>query len=192
MTNDSNNPLDVDAWVQMALSGKTLSQEECHDLEQVLIGDEECLVLYESENPVLGDIDEFPLSAVLLSECIEAGLDSYNSGNDQEKDTDGGIQSFRYQLEGEMDRWSAYYLKELIASDSRSAWMLVRSNGPGPYFEGDEVVNVFPTPISAEIYLRSEGYIFKAETPSGKTDSFTDDQIIELLMNSNNAASVSA
>jgi hypothetical protein len=99
---------------------------------------------------------------------------------EQELDDDEIVWTFRGWNE-EKSRSSSYFLRELCAEDGRSAWVLVQCRIRGQAVAVDKMGGLFATPLTAEVHLRADGYVFDGKVPLGKTDTFTDDQIIKMV-----------
>ena len=78
-----------------------------------------------------------------------------------------------------------FFLTHVSSTDGRSAWLLIYSESHGQGGVVQRMENVYTTPLAAEMGLREDGYIFIGDTPSGKVDSFTDEEIFEMARQAN-------
>jgi hypothetical protein len=155
-------------WIDAAHAGQLYNTD--YD-ELCKLMEKEDGFLFNLDWPGFGQLDTFPFSAISLENCI-----FFCEGTDDEE----AVYCFRNQLKSD-GHADYFFLREIIASDGRSAWMLVRCVPRGQLGTGEEIEGLFATPLAAEKSLRADGYIFTGATPSGKTDSFTDDEIVELV-----------
>ena len=127
---------------------------------------------YNSDWPEFGKIDEFGFGAISLdcfvNGCREEGLDN-----------DEIVCLFRAWNDDEHS--SFYFLREVRAENGRSAWVLAQCRSHGQGGPAERMVGLFATPLAAEAHLRANGHVFDTKVPSGKTDAFTDEQIIEMV-----------
>jgi hypothetical protein len=160
----------VDKWVDSVHSGQVIDQTDIDDFQKLLTDAYDYIDFYSSDWSGFGFTDEFPFSAISLQGCI----DNCEGLEDEEV-----CDAFRWGMD-EYD-YIFFFLREVIATDGRSAWILVHSMSMGQGGVVQNMQDVFTTPLAAEISLRADGYIFIGDTPSGKADSFTDEQIFELV-----------
>lgn len=175
----------IQQWVDEVIRSAQLVRTGAYDEVKNMMENEECF-LHNTEWPMFGQIEEFPLSAVCLRDCIEVAKELFEEGQelfDEGYDDDMIVYGFRRYIEHEVEDvvGEPFFLREIIASDGHTAWLLVRSENRGQWGMLEEIVNCFESPLAAEGKLRADGYIFIEPTPSGKVDSFTDEQIIEMV-----------
>jgi hypothetical protein len=173
--NTSTDPKDslqklADKWVDAVHSGQEIDLTEIDQFNELLTEAFEYISFYESDWLGFRGLSEFPFNAVSLQDCI------YNCEGLEGED-------IPYAFRAVIDDYHRifYFLREVVATDGRSAWILVESQSQGQAGVVERMENVFTTSLAAEIYLRAAGYFFIGETPSGKIDSFTDEQIFELV-----------
>lgn len=133
--------------------------------------------VYNSTWHGFGRKDEFPWSAIHSSRIDEHIWDFAINGYDDE-DT---ISSLRNIMDQNDEYIDDYFLREIVAGDGQSAWVLVRGTYLGQAGVKQNIEDLIPTRLAVEKKLRVNGYLFRGDTPSGKTDDFTDDQIIEMV-----------
>jgi hypothetical protein len=164
----------VQKWVNAVHAGQEFTQAEYDEFNEYLYHSETFNSFYGKDWPEFRQVDEFPFSATTLNACIEWCLD-------QELDDEDIPSAFRERMQLlEYDDYF-HFLTEVVAPDGRNAWILVNCHSMGQAGVCEEIAWVFPTPLAAEESLRKDGYIFTGNTPSGKVDAFTDEQIIEMV-----------
>jgi hypothetical protein len=163
----------VQRWVDAVYSEQSFTQAEYAEFDKFISDSGYYLPFYNLEWPEFKAVDEFPFSSIYLDECIENCLN-------QDMDDDEIIESFRIILD-DTDLYNIFYLTEIVAGDGRSAWVLISSHSMGQLGVVDTMAGLFPSLLAAEESLREDGYIFTGNTPSGKIDTFTDEQIIEMV-----------
>ena len=160
----------IDKWADAVHSGQDIEQADIDQFHKTLTDEYGYVDFYNAEWPGCGGVDEFPFSAICLQECIDntCGLE----GDD-----------ILYGFRGILDEYSYmfYFLTHVSSTDGRSAWLLIYSESQGQGGVVQRMEDAFTTPLAAEMSLRADGYIFIGETPSGKVDSFTDEEIFELV-----------
>jgi hypothetical protein len=164
----------VQLWVDAAHSELGVSPSDLDEWNKYLYQSETFFSFYNKDWPEFRKVDEFPFSGKLLGECIEWCLD-------QELDDEDIPSSFRQHMEELDDNDYFHFLTEVKAADGRSAFVLVSCHTMGQAGVCEEMEWVFTTPLAAEMSLREDGYIFAGGTPSGQADTFTDDEIIEMV-----------
>jgi hypothetical protein len=164
----------VQRWVDAAHSELGVSQSELDEWNKYLYHSETFFSFYNGDWPEFQGVDEFPYSGITLDECIEYCLD-------QELSDDDIPGSFRAHMESAYESYYFHFLTGVVAGDGRSALVLVSCHTMGQAGTVQEMAGVFTTSLAAEMSLRADGYIFAGDTPSGQADTFTDDEIIEMV-----------
>lgn len=156
----------VQRCVDAVHSGQALDEADYDEFKK--LGDSD---FYNALSPEFGEIDEFGFGAISLDHFV-------SECRGQELDDDYIV--WRFRAWNEEDSSSFYFVREVRAASGRSAWILAqcRSHGHGV---SPRMVGLFVSPLAAEDHLRADGYVFDGKVPSGKTDAFTDEQIIEMV-----------
>jgi hypothetical protein len=166
------DPLQVmaDNWVEAVHSGQVIDQAGIDQFHKLLTDVDGYIDFYNSEWSGFNQLDEFPFNAISLQKCID---------NCEDLEDEEILWAFRWVMEEY--EYICFFLREIISTDGRSAWILVNSISMGQAGIEEKIAGVFTTPLATEMYLRANGYFFIADTPSGKIDSFTDEQIYEIV-----------
>ena len=167
----------VQRWVDAVHTEQALDEADYEEFNKRLNELESFFGFYDEELkwPEFRTTDEFGFCAISLDHFV-------SDCRKQELDDDEIAHSFRTWNDAEREGHSScFYLREVCAGDGRSAWVLVKARIFGQGGPKEKMVGLFATPLAAEVHLRADGYVFTEEVPSGKTDAFTDEQIIEMV-----------
>ena len=170
MKNTQKDPLQemVNKWVEAAYAGQTIDEAEFDQFRQLLDETYKYTSFYDSEWPGFKGTGE--LSIVSVDDCIEAGWGL---------EGDELVEEFRGRMACESDTF--YFLKGVTADDGRWACIVVHCVIMGQLGPVQTMEAVVTSGLEAEQYLRDCGYLLTEGTLSGKADTFTDEEIIELV-----------
>jgi hypothetical protein len=110
----------VDKWAEAVQSGQVIEQAEIDKFHKLLTNAYTYISFYNSEWPGFHQTDELPFNAISLRDCIDNcwGLEGEEI-----------LDAFRATM-GEYT-YIFFFLKEVIATDGRSGWILVHSMSMG-------------------------------------------------------------
>lgn len=168
----------VDRWIEVAHGSPWNDPAEEEEFkERIKALNETCDIWSSSWEGFGSSIEIGSGTDVFLDRCIESATDSGGSPSDDDFDAEAAIEGFRRALGCGADTGVAFAARELLGS-TKTAYLVEMVGDRGEL----ESFWLSPTAVDAEEEVRSFGVIFpEGSVPSGKTDTFSDEDILALI-----------